>query len=177
MGLIEKKRVLRSVIAIKEAHKRFVKEGLDDASSKQAELQNKDADDITDKFWWHIVLPIQVGREGVWKVFRNGLPYKTLEPGPHILWNTNILGYWNVLRINMLSVRLKFLVDGRVRGPRLSQGTEQEADDEMALNVKAVLSIVCRMGPDSENLEHFLDNEEPIDRLFDMMNHMMYEML
>jgi len=166
---IQKKKNLRKLIKLKDTHKDFVQLGLDDETSAAAERAGKDPSDITDTFKMKLWTRIQVDAGYKWWVYRDGVFYDELDVGPHILWNTNIFGKWQVLRINLQTIPLKLVVDGRLKGPSLPEGTAGEANAELALTGRAVYNVWCKI--DTKKIETFLVHSAPIDALYHIMNH------
>jgi hypothetical protein len=153
----------RAIVALKEEHKYFIRDGIDE----------KEETDITRRFFCRLFLRVQVQTNTVWIVYRDGLLYAQLGPGPHILWRSPF-SRWQVHRMNQRVISLPFLVEGRIKGPRLTAESEGAGPErELACNVQARLDIACRI----TNFAHFLQYEAPIKFFYNLANNIVNEVL
>ncbi|HYU77246.1 MAG TPA: hypothetical protein VEL31_31650 [Ktedonobacteraceae bacterium] len=170
-GALDKQRLARSKVAMKNEHELFVLEGIDDEEDP-VKGNKKDRSDIKHKFFLGLALRAQVPPEHRWYVYRNGLLYKKLSTGLYVLWNwCNFLTKWQVRRINLRTVLLPALAYGRVRGPELPQGSERGANLDLALNVGAEFRLLCRI----VNIEKFLSYELPLKVFYASFNNIVQE--
>lgn len=157
------RRLDRSIVALKDEHKYFIRDGIDD----------REETEIRHRFFWRLFLRIQVKTNTIWIIYRDGLEYGKLGPGPHILWRSPF-SRWQVHRISQQIIELPFLVEGRVKGPRLSAGDERVGpEQELACNVQAKLNVACRI----TNHAFFLQHEAPIKFVYSLANNIVNEVL
>jgi len=163
VGNMAQRKLNRAIVALKEEHKYFVRDGID----------HKEETDITHRFFLRLFLLVQVQTNTVWIVYRDGLLYAQLRPGPHLLrscpWRR-----WQVHRIEQRIISLPFLVEGRIKGPRLyGRGEGTEPENRLACNVQARLDINCRI----TNFAYFLQYEAPIKFFYNLANNIVNEVL
>lgn len=178
IGVREKKRQDRKILSLKNQHRLFIREGVEDyddddeqnqASMAPRETGKKDNSDITNKFFLRLFYRAQVQAQDVWQIYKDGRFYKQLQSGPHVLWNWNIIfGKWQVLRVNLQTVLLTALVDGRVQGPYLPH-----INEKLGLNVTAEFRLTCKIA----NIEKFLSFKEPLRVFYASFNDMVNELL
>lgn len=159
------RRLDRAIVALKEEHKYFIRDGID----------SKEEMDITHRFFCGLFLRVQVQTNTVWIVYRDGLLYDQIGPGPHCFRRNPVFrSRWQVHRIEQRIISLPFLVDGRIKGPKLPGGGEKaEPANELACIVQAKLDIACRI----TNFASFLQYEAPIKFFYSLANNIVNEVL
>jgi hypothetical protein len=159
-------------MSLEEQHKLFVADGIDDEDDGVD--GRKDRSDITDKFFWRFLLRKHVNANNVWIVYRDGKFYKQLPPGPHFLFNWNIIwSRWQVKRINLRTVLLPIQVKGRVKGPPLPHDSALAANADFACNVTAQFQLTSRL----VDIQKYLSFEHPLSVFYSAFHDMVVEMI
>jgi regulator of protease activity HflC (stomatin/prohibitin superfamily) len=171
MHKIAKQQPSKKLLSLEEQHKLFVADGLDDEESKG---DKKDRSDITHKFFLRFLLRTQVEDNTVLAVYRDGKLYKKLFPGPHFLWNWDIIWTrWGAKRINQRTVLLPVVAEGRVKGPLLPHDAPGAANSDLACNVTAQLQLACQIA----DIEKYLSFQEPLAVFYSSFHNMVAEII
>ncbi|GCF07724.1 SPFH domain-containing protein [Dictyobacter arantiisoli] len=105
-------------------------------------------------------------------IYRDGLLFKTLGPGPHRWWN-GFRHKWKKQRINMRVEMLPFSVKGRVKGPAMPQDVPGAAAVDLACDVTAALDLVCRLA----DIDTFLQYRNPLSVFSSSFQNMVVELI
>ncbi len=114
---------------------------------------------------------LQVESNQVWQVFRDGVFYKQLKPGPHFLWR--LWHKWRVQRVDLRIVRLPIEAEGRVKGPQVNDGSSIMQRVDLACDVVALFQLSCKIA----DIEKYLQFEEPLTVFFASFYDMVYEII
>jgi hypothetical protein len=124
------------------------------------------------KFNFRLWYRAQVEAGQVWQIYRDGIHYDQLKPGPHVLWN-NLWHRWKALCINIRTVHLHFSSEGRVKGPSMPGESMSVTGIDLGCAVKAELELSCKIS----NIETFLEHEDPLSTFDASLNNMVIEII
>jgi hypothetical protein len=171
MHKIAKQQPSKKLLSLEEQHRLFVADGLDDEESKG---DKKDRSDITNRFFLRFLLRTHVEDNTVLAIYRDGKLYKKLFPGPHFLWNWDIIWTrWGAKRINQRTVLLPAVAEGRVKGPLLPHDVSGSANSDLACNVTAQLQLACQIA----DIEKYLSFQEPLAVFYSSFHNMVAEII
>ena len=171
MQKIAKQQPSKKLLSLEEQHKLFVADGLDDEESKS---DKKDRSDITHRFFLRILLRTQVEDNTVVALYRDGKLYRKLPPGPHFLWNWDIIWTrWSARRINQRTVLLPAVAQGRVKGPILPHDMPAAANSDLACNVTAQFQLTCQIA----DIEKYLSFQEPLAVFYSAFHNMVADII
>ncbi len=171
MQKIAKQQPAKKLLNLDEQHKLFVSDGLTDEEMGD---ENKGKADVTDKFFLRFLLRTHVEDNTVMVVYRDGKQYKILPAGPHFLWNWDIIwGSWQVKRINLRTVLLPAVAQGRVKGPLLPHDAPGAANSDLACNVTAQFELACQIA----NIDKFLSLQEPLAVFYSAFHNLVAEIV
>lgn len=123
------------------------------------------------RFSFRLWYRVRVEAFETWLIYRDGLLYARLSPGPHILWNI-FRHTWRVQRINLRTVLLSFTVKGRVKGPVLPAVLGAESAD-LGCTATATFQLLCRIA----DAGIFLQYEDPLSAFFASLNNILVEVI
>jgi hypothetical protein len=97
-----------------------------------------------------------------------------LYPGPHFLWNWDIIWTrWGAKRINQRTVLLPAVAEGRVKGPLLPHDAPGAANSDLACNVTAQFQLACQIA----DVEKYLSFQEPLAVFYSSFHNMVAEII
>lgn len=127
----------------------------------------------------------QVSMGEVWILYRDGVYYDKLEPGPHI-WFDGFFHEWRYQRINQNIELIQITVSGRVHGPELNRGNQTIDEDEeesmgsklagmddFACEVTTTLGLSCGI----TRFEAFLHYRDPLSVFLAAVKNMVHEII
>jgi hypothetical protein len=106
-------------------------------------------------------------------IYRDGLLYKQLGPGPHRWWSILPWRKWKQQRINMRIEVIPVRVKGRVRGPSMPKDIPGAAAVDLACDVTADIDLVCKLADVKAHLQH----HEPLTVFISTISDMIVEMI
>jgi hypothetical protein len=131
-----------------------------------------DDPDLNPRFKFRLWYRAQVEAGQVWQIYRDGVHYDQLKPGPHVMWNS-LWHRWKALYINLRIVHLDFSINGRVKGPTLPREAQSSAGVDLGCTVTAKLELSCKIS----NIETFLQYEDPLSTFSASLHNMVIEMI
>jgi hypothetical protein len=115
---------------------------------------------------------VQVDASEKCLIYRDGILYKQLTPGPHHWW-TGFFHKWKKQRINMRIELLPLTVKGRVKGPSMPKEVPGASAVDLACDVTTKLDLTCRMA----DIQTFLQYRSPISVFESAISNMVVEMI
>ena len=126
--------------------------------------------DLKDKFFLGIWYRAQVPSGQMWLVYRDGVFHEALKAGPHALWNA-LWHKWKVHVINLRTVDIPFVFEGRVQGPPMSPSERSAAGVDLGCSVEADVVLACKIA----DAEKYLEYERPLTIFYASLRNMVVE--
>ena len=114
---------------------------------------------------------IQVEANQVWQIYRDGVFFKQLIPGPHFLWK--LWHRWRYQIINLRVILLDIEAEGRVKGPQVPDSTPGAKSIDLACDVVAQFQLACKIA----DIQKFLQFEKPLTVFYASFYDMVYEII